>query len=577
MKRLVENPSGWVLALVAVLAVCGWRGWVLAQRPAHWQAIAREWGGVPQLGRVVIPNHGNTHLVFNQQTEERMGFFLCDMAARKVSLLSPSVPQFYGWSPDDTRLAYGLTLTNSAGGMALRVCDGETGKLIAELQHPAFQGAAKFAWLTARRFACLASAGVTVVEQREDGTWALGGSSVSAAVEATGLTRVSPTAVAWQEGNRIQRLEIGAGSPTTVWEAATARLEDFSWSDANGEYLLKCADEQGQYLLRYSPRTREAVAAGRIDPARKGTFKGQSDWLDDSPTFLSWQGGSPRTVRLSDDGLNTFELGTVAEPQAQRLEWVGGVTAHTSLNGNHLYIIGHPTNQPPGVWDFDTASGTLQCVVAGTAKRFAQAQNVAPVYGRLTNSAGAVRGYSLWQPTRLTPGKKYPLIIGQTVNSEMMPYEQTAANCGYYFAVVHRPYWMSKRLRDWPEDVLHLYEELARQPNVDTNRVYLWGRSAEAPYLTQLFQSHNPLWRGVVYCDTRSLPPPETMRGKHMFFITGSDAGDTARLMKYQDQALALGISVELYFQERSGHSPVCVRATRERTERVAQFLAKDR
>ncbi len=576
MKRLTENQSGWALALVAVLAVLGWRTWVLAQRPAHWRASATEWGSAPQFGRVVIPSHGNTHLVFNQQTEDRMGFFLSDMATRKVRLLSAVVPQFYGWSPDDARLAYGLARTNAADGMALVICDGKTGERIAELQHPGFQGAGKFAWLSARRFAYLGGAGLGIVEQREDGTWAQAQAGAGGAGGGTGLTRLSATAVAWQEGNRIQRQEIGTESPATVWEAATNRLEDFAWAEATGEYLLKCVDEQGQHLLRYSPRTRETVETGRIDPAHKGTFKGQSDWLDDSPTFLSWPGGSPRTVRLSDDGLNTFELGTVANPQAQRLEWVGGVTAHTALNGNHLYIIGHPTNQPPGIWAYDAASGVLNGVVEGTVARMKAAQYVAPVYERLTNAAGAVRGYSLWQPPRLAPGKKYPLIIGQTVNSEMMPYEQMAANCGYFFAVVHRPYWMSKRLRDWPEDVLSLYEVLARHPNVDTNRVYLWGRSAEAPHLTQLFESQNRLWRGVVYCDTRSLPEPEAMRHKRMFFITGSDAGDTPRLMKYQDQALAAGIPVQLYFQERSGHSPVCVRTTRERTERVAQFLMED-
>jgi hypothetical protein len=578
-RRITQNRAGVALALAAVLAVGGRRLWVIAQRPAHWQAVAAEWGSVPQFGRVVIPNHHNTHLLFNRQIENSMGFHFCDIATHKVRLLCQTPPPFYGWSPDDSRFAYGLARTNVPGQWEIVICDGKSGERIAELQHPGFTGPGMFVWLSERVFAYILNSDLAVVEQRPDGTWyraRLVPGVVPPKTVVSCFTRLSDTAVAWQEGNRIQWLEAGASAPKTLWEGRTNRLEDFLWSSETGELLLKCSDRTGQDLLRYCPRTGLAQAAGKIDPTHRATFKPQSDWLDDSPTFIAWRGGWPRTLRLSDDGLNTFHVGTPTNLEAQCLAWVGGVTAHTTLNGDHLYVIGHPANQPPGVWDYDVATGTLNCAVATEQPRFRHALTVAPTYDQLTNAAGQVRGYSVWAPARLDHRKKYPLIIGQTANSEMLPYEEMAANCGCYFAVVHRGYWMSRRLRDWPADVIALYGVLAAHPNVDTNRVFLWGRSAEAPSVTQLFLDQPGLWQGVIYCDSRSLPEVASLRGKTVLFITGKDAGDMPRLLKYQDQAFEAGIPLRLRFQEKSGHSPVCVRVTRERTEMIARFLVED-
>ena len=574
LQRIADNKSGFALALAAVLLVGAWRAWALAHRPTRWQAIAAETGSVPQLGQNLLVNHGNTHLVFSQQMETTLGFYLCDIATRKVDLLSESLPEFYGWSPDDTRLAFKATIRDAPG---LVICDGKTGRRIAELQHPGFESAKMFAWLSGSAFAYVAGSSLGVVEQKPDGSWSRPRMVPGvAAARVSCFTGVSATAVAWKDGNTIQWLELGSESPVTIWQSPTNTLQEFVYSPLSSEFLLQCSEGRGQYLLRYSPRSGRTEATGRIDPAYPGVFRGQSHWRDDSPAFLSWRAGWPEAVYLSDDGLNTFFFASNTIPQAGRLDWCGGVTVHTPLNGDHLYITGQPTNQPPGVWDYDLATGSLNCLVPGLDHPFKQARYVTPSYGRLTNASGELRGYSVWEPAALSPGKKYPLILGQTVNGELLPYQQMAANCGWYFALVHRPYWLSKRIADWPAEVTRLYEVLASNPNVDTNRVFLWGRSAETSFQCQLFREKSPLWKGLILFDPGGMPDLASLSQKKLFIITGKNGDQAAMLLKFQDQALAAGIAAKLYLQENTGHYPPAIRSVRERTEVFARFLVED-
>ena len=281
-------------------------------------------------------------------------------------------------------------------------------------------------------------------------------------------------------------------------------------------------------------------------------------------------------VPLSDDGLNVFRAMTGVSPQPLRLPWGGGVYVHTSLNGSHFFATGDPAGQPLGLWDYDIASGSLDCVVTAADRPFRYAKYVAPVCGELTNAAGRPAGYSLWPPVHGSAPHRCPAIIGQTVNGEWLPYLQTAANLGCYFGLAHRPYWLSGKLREWPDDVLALYQHLAENPNVDTNRVFLWGHSAETGPLCGLLAQHPGLWRGVILFDPGGLPDPADLRGKEVLIIAGMDAANARQLREYQARALAAGVSLKLILQEDCGHNVESVHGARERTIEFAKFLAED-
>jgi hypothetical protein len=281
-------------------------------------------------------------------------------------------------------------------------------------------------------------------------------------------------------------------------------------------------------------------------------------------------------VRLSDDGLNTFSFGDGNGAASDQLSWRGGVAVHTSLRGGHLYVMGNPTNESIGIWDYDVSSHSLNCLVPLREQAFKQARYVTPQWGETTDHFNRPVGYSLWPPRGLVAGKKYPLIIGQTVNGETLGYQQVVANSGCFFAMANRPYWLGKKLLDWPADVSALFQLMARNPNVDTQRVFLWGRSAETSFLGRLLEEQPQSWSGVILFDPSGLPDVKKLRVSKMLIITGRDAGNARRLVDYQAQAARAGISVKLILQDRTGHYPPSVRSMNERIADFAQYLNDD-
>ena len=67
-------------------------------------------------------------------------------------------------------------------------------------------------------------------------------------------------------------------------------------------------------------------------------------------------------------------------------------------------------------------------------------------FGMVTNSAGKRYASHLWRPYREEPGRKYPLVLGNTPYS-WTPYPMASGNAGYYFMTVDRPGWDTESLK----------------------------------------------------------------------------------------------------------------------------------
>ena len=139
--------------------------------------------------------------------------------------------------------------------------------------------------------------------------------------------------------------------------------------------------------------------------------------------------------------------------------------------------------------------------------------------------------------------------------------------------MVTRPFWRNQHIENWGADAMAMYEVLAKNPNVDTNRIFLWGRSMETGYLCQLLAEKPNLWKGVILFDPGGLPDLEGLRGKKLFIITGNDADNAKYLKKYQDQAAAAGVSLTLILQENTMHVSDTISSERARTIEFAKFL----
>jgi hypothetical protein len=242
----------------------------------------------------------------------------------------------------------------------------------------------------------------------------------------------------------------------------------------------------------------------------------------------------------------------------------------------YLYFTGDLPNQPVGFWQYNLQNGTSRCLASGLKSPLVRASIVVPQGGAITDMSGKQLSYHIWKPVKVDAGKKYPLIITQS------PYvwhtcPQVAAQEGYYFAAVARPFWHDEMISSWSADVMALYAIMIKNPNIDTNRVFLLGVSGETQHLSELISEKPDLWKGAILIDPADLPELLTLRGAKLFIVVGRDEpGEIERLTKYQDEAAGFGAPINLVLQEGTQHFPRSVATERERAVQFARFLVEN-
>jgi hypothetical protein len=367
-------------------------------------------------------------------------------------------------------------------------------------------------------------------------------------------------------GAGIRQIDINSGIVAPLWQSPTNRLIEFTYSSESGQYLLNCLDTDGQYLIRYNPFTGLSADAGRV--ANQTT-----DWIRN----ITWENHLPRYAYLNEDGLGSFEIKADAGTNLFQLPWHGGVTQY-ALYGDDLFVTGNPENEFPGIWHYNLKSKSLDCGPVESLARYQYSKRVPPIPALTTNSLGQEVGYYVWPPADVVPGKKHPIILTQTVN-EWLPYQEAAANAGYYFVIARRSVFHNDRMQNWDDDVMSVYKALTNQTNIniDTNQMYLWGRCGETDEISRLLDANPALWKGLIFFDPSGLPNLEELRQKRIFIITGREAENARQLLDYQTKALAMGVPVKLILQDHIGHLSMSVATERARTIWFTEFLLQSK
>jgi hypothetical protein len=568
-RRVESNKPGVLCAVAAVLLLLGWRGLVWANRPAHVLDIARELGSIGQFKDDLYPNKSGTRLVYTQDTMSGAGLFFCNVATGKAKLLCELKESEFdwrrfgmlGWSPDDSKFAYALPATKDK--IFICVGNAESGEIMAKVEAPG--NLAELAWLTTNSFAYLLAyyQVLAVVAQQPDGQWAESrnfGLVYQGEGSARNLVATSPNSVAWSNGTNIWALDFHAATPKIIWHGTTNQLLAITYSREENELLLNCTDETGQYLIRFDPAKNWVASAGRVGDLRQ------------TIPHITWFNGPRYACRRNDGGTNTFFIKRGVNTPPARLSWPGAVRTF-ALSGDHLYVAGSVGGEPAGIYDYDASSGELRFVISSVKSPLHYAKSVSPIDGVLTNEQGRLISYHLWRPAAIALQKKYPLIIGQTPYI-WMPFPQIAASQGYCFVFIERPDWFGG-LENWSDDVMAVHHRLAEDPNVDTDRVFLYGASAETAYIGQLLEEKPDLWRGVITFSPSGLPNLSTTRVSSMLIVVGKEEGEavTQRWLKYQDDAASIGIRINLVFQNGAQHISRSITTELERAENLAKFL----
>jgi hypothetical protein len=580
LKRVVSNRMGLSLVLAVISFVIGWRLLVITRShtPPHWRAIAREIGSVAEFRDALYPNKDGTRVVFSQETEKGVGVFFCNASSEKTRLLCEQRENGFGWqrfgmlgwSPDDKLFAYAVPLARQLNPgqreEQIVVCDGLSGDTVARIQ--ADPDLTRIAWLSPQLFAYLTyNQDVKVWGRKSDGSWALFHNYAKIAsgrletIE-NSFTATSENSVTWQKGSEIWTLDFSTSALKKIWESTTNQLEGFTYSRETGEYHLICSDETGWLFVDLNPQ------GSVLDMTRS---KKQEIYA-----YLR-----------NESGTNVFYIKAKADSQPIRVVWQGAVEDRIGpigdyisngkyLYGDYLLFTGDLPGQPVGLWQYNIQSGISRYLASGLKHPLVHASIVVPRSGAITNALGKQMSYHVWEPVKVDAGEKYPLIITQTTYG-WSPYQQMAAQEGYYFATVARPYWSDKTIYNWPADVMALYTMMAKNPNVDTNRVFLFGMSWDTDFLSQLVSEKPDLWKGAILITPSTVPDLSSWHNPKIFIVAAKNqAGEIDRLTKYQDAAAELGIPVKLFLQKGAEHISRSVATERVRAVQLVKFLVKN-
>ena len=574
LKRPAHDLTGLWLTLAVLVLVGGWRLWIIAHEPAHWATIGREIGSIAQFREDLYPNKDGNRVVFSQETEKGVGLFFCDADSGKTKLLCEQNEKGYsehrfgmlGWSPDGKLFAYAFPNNPKPPQEEVVICDGISGEAMGKMSVDA--GLTELAWLSPRSFAYLNfNQDISVHEQKSDGTWIKSHYYPKIASETLhgwrhSFTAISENSVVWQRENEIWRLDFDTSAFKKIWGSTTNKLQCFTYAKETGEFQLACRDDSGWYLIRLDQQ-------GAVLGVSQGENRKKYAYLRD------------------EAGSNTFYVKTDANSLPNRIVWEGAVEDHIGptgdyqssgkyLYGDYLYFAGDFEKQPTGLWQYSLKDGTSHCLVSGLKDYLSYATVIAPESGAITNALGKQMSCHIWEPVKVSAGGKYPLILAQTPYV-WLQYPQIASQEGYYFAIVDRPFWSDETIYNWTADVTALYAEMAKNPNVDTNRVFLFGSSWDTDFLSQLMSEQPGLWKGAILINPTRLPELSALHGSKLFIVAGKDQPDEAdRLTRYQDAAAGLGIPVTLMLQKGSQHIPRSVATERGRTMQFAKFLIEN-
>ena len=570
-QRAIQTGSRilpWSLALGGVLTVVAWKLIIIAV------AALREPGQIAALSSLrefkqePAPNQANNRLVFAQDTAEGIGVFFCETGTGQSKLLGEQKERgsrgqrfgMLGWSPGDKWFACAIP-NDQREEQWVHIFDGQSGAAASRVGVE--RGLTQFIWLDNDAFAYATATGIRTVLRQADGSWAHRRNYPDVGKNLEDLTALSATILAWRDEQRVGILDISSGGPRKIWSATTNQLVQLTRGRNAEELLLNCRDAAAQSLFRL-----------QLD----GTISRVEERLYDSGDFVRnvrWQGSGPTYAFLTNDPAGCAFVVKHPESSGRSLiPWRGGALRLT-LNGGRLFYYGYQDSEGPGIWECDLKTGNFKLDFAAGDK-MAKAGLVRPSStALLTNRLGQVRSYHVWTPRQAAPGQKYPLLLAQELSAWFAGL-QIASQCGYVVAVADRPFdhtWNGDLPHTWAEDVGALYTLMAKQPNVDTNRVYLYACSRDTSGLAELVTEQPALAKGLICFSPTALPDPARLQGRTLLLTTGAEAGDSQRLREFQDRASQNGNAVTLLLQPNSGHMPASGATETRRAQQLARYL----
>ena len=526
---------GWGIGAALICILFGGsylRSWEAT--PRHFNTMLDE---IFTDGRIIdapIANHTSSMLLYAQELKDGLGIFLEDLTSlqrRQIQTMatteiqSKKVFKIFGWSPDDNYLAFAevaeSTNKDKEADREIIVCDGTTGARESLLKITSTPEAG--AWLSTNTLVLLTYSHQLILLNlnKDENLGRMGRKGFVRWLRLNnsgsyGLVSTSDHSVGYIDQGNIWNWDIPTGRADQLTHLSGATIEwlDYSWE--TGKYLFcmnKGTDVTNRYVYEFTPNRNSAPT----QLTETYSLKGQ--WLNGDEFACVRTEGDKSYLTIESAEKTVFTNLFIGE---------GSVRSYSVSPGrDKIYAVASFRYKALSIWEYDTVDKSSRDVLVRKEAATSASQTVLPVPSSTINSDRETVEYYLVPPAKLVSSKKYPAVLDLYPVNRYDQNVQILANAGIFYYAANR-----YGLNDWklvakPEDILAVYNNLIKNPNVDTNRIYICGRSYSTMAVTTMVNEHPDFWHGVILFSPIDLPTIPKKAAKYPnFFIAIGDEDD---------------------------------------------------
>jgi predicted esterase len=509
------------------------RAWALM--PKHLNTTLDE---IFSNGRILdapVVNNSGSMLLFAQEIPNGVGVFLENLTTLKrtqiqsmktVEIEGKKSFRLFGWSPDDNYLAFSAvtvaTNQNNKKYQEIVVCDGTTGAVKSSVDISSSTPRPELGvWLTMNSIAILNYSHKLMIFNLETdknlGPFGKKGLVQSIRLENSGpydLVRVSDRSVAYCDKGNIWTLDIPASHPIQLTHFSDTTLEWLDYSPKAGKYLF-CLTRGNDVTNRY---VYEFVPNAITDPVQltdSYSFKGQ--WLQNDVGFacVCTEGDKSYLAIKSDDktiNTNVFAAGSIR-------------SYAISPQRDTIYAVASLRYKGQSIWEYNIFNKSLRDVLPLAQPADSSSKIILPVSASAVNTNGETVEYYYVPPAKLVSKKKYPAVLDLYPVNRYDQNVQILANADVFYVSATR-----LGLNDWqlvakPADILAVYNEMLKNRNIDSKRIYICGRSFSTGAVTEMANDYTILWRGIILFSPVVFPqiPVNIVKYPSLFIAIGDE------------------------------------------------------
>lgn len=559
-----------VFLLAGIIGLVGSReAWRSFHSLKETRQLAKELSSMYVIQKIPAVSHSGKRIGLIHTTETGVGVFIQDTATKQEQKICEVLDVNYkasgawtfGWSPNDEALAYSWDRTihfvNPEGNEV-------NGRIEGITNH--FQS---YVWLAPDRCAYLDDLPRLALLEKVGGKWT---ASKFWELNTTNgnphsLQAVSDYTVAWHTDTYLWQTDLLTGETKVVYVNKRRRMDDICYSKGAESFLVVESTNRGRacFLVHVSYTNGQALVQQLVQKP--------------SILYPRWINDGRGYVYLSRREDDATLYGVAALSEKERLIYRAGQIMNITSDDRttSIHMLGAKVSEPAAVWRCDISSGATESLATPHGDSnfpFRPVVYQAAPYGN-KNSAK----YEFVPPANFERGKKYPLVIGLG-GYEWSPiahaiYAQCIANKGAFVAFVN--YRWNQRLPETiyahTNNVLAVYHQLVKNPNIDTNRVYLFGFSAGTLVVGEVVKMRPGICRGLMLFNPSWLPEAQAGLTQRVLATAGSDENAETRFSRYQAELAKVGIPMEWHVQENTQHVPRNQTAMFDRTIWMAEMV----